>query len=298
MPISEPWSSRRPQAEQHVDEERARRLVREQFPELPADEVRLVSEGWDYVVHRVDGEWAFRFPRREVVVPGTEREIAVLPLLEVPLAIPRPEYVGVPSDEYPWPFYGARYISGEEAAGLDDDARARMARPLARFLRVLHGHALDLPVDLQRRSDMPYRVRRTRQALTAIGDLWPAPTRVEDVLREAEALPPAVPTAVVHADLHFRQVLVHEGELSGVIDWVDVCRADPGVDLLLYWSFLPPAGRGAFLGEYGPVADHSLLRGRVLALFLNAILARYGRDEGVAAVAAEAVASLERTVLD
>jgi aminoglycoside phosphotransferase (APT) family kinase protein len=145
---------------------------------------------------------------------------------------------------------------------------------------------------------MPYRVPRTRQALGAIGDLWHSPPRVEDVLREAETLPPAEPTAVVHADLHFRQLLVHEDELSGVVDWVDVCRADPGVDLLLYWSFVPPAARGAFLGEYGPVAEHSLLRGRVLALFLNAILARYGRDEGAAAVAAEAVASLERAVLD
>jgi aminoglycoside phosphotransferase (APT) family kinase protein len=296
--MSEIWYSRRPQAEQHVDEERARRLVREQFPGLRADEVRLLDEGWDYVVHRVDGEWAFRFPRRDAVVPGTDREIAVLPLLEVPLAIPRPEYVGVPSDGYPWPFYGARYIPGREAAGLDDDARTRLARPLARFLRALHAHALDLPVDLQRRSDMSYRAPRTRQALAAIGDLWQAPPLVEDVLRAAEALPPAEPTAVVHGDLHFRQLLVHDGELSGVIDWVDVCRADPGVDLLLYWSFLPPAGREAFLEEYPAVAEHSLLRGRVLALFLNAILARYGRDEGAAAVEAEAVASLARTVFD
>lgn len=296
--MSEIWSSRRPPAEQHVDEARARRLIREQFPELPADDVMLVSEGWDYVVHRVDAEWAFRFPRREVVVPGTEREIAVLPLLDVPLAIPRPEFVGEPSRGYPWPFYGARYIPGAEATGLDEDARARLARPLARFLRALHAHVVDLPVDLQRRADMPYRVPRTRHALTAIVDLWRAPPHVEEVLREAEALPPSAPTAVVHGDLHFRQLLVHEGELSGVVDWVDVCRADPGVDLVLYWSFLPPSGREVFRDEYGPVAGHSLLRGRVLALFLNAILARYGRDEGVIAVEAEAVASLERTVLD
>ena len=55
----EVWS-----AEEHVDQERARRLIRAQFPDLVADEVTLVSEGWDYAVFRVDGEWAFRVPRR------------------------------------------------------------------------------------------------------------------------------------------------------------------------------------------------------------------------------------------
>src|SRR5436853_2837672 len=110
--MSEVWS-----AEEHVDEERARQLIRAQFPRLGADEVTLVSEGWDYVVFRVNGEWAFRFPRREVVVPGTERELAVLPELAVrlPVGVPAPVFVGRPGDGFPWPFYGARYLEGREA---------------------------------------------------------------------------------------------------------------------------------------------------------------------------------------
>jgi aminoglycoside phosphotransferase (APT) family kinase protein len=288
--MSEIWS-----AEEQMDEERARRLVSAQFAPLPERSIVALSEGWDYAVFLVDDVWVFRFPRREVVVPGTEREIEVLPLLEVPLAVPRPEHVGAPTEAYPWPFYGARYIPGEEALGLDDETRERLALPLARFLRALHAHDLDLPVDLQRRSDMSFRVPRVRQAVAAIADLWQPPPLVDVVLREAEELPPAEPTAVVHGDLHFRQLLVHEGELSGVIDWVDVCRADPGQDLQVVWSFLPPGAREGFLAEYGPLPDDSLLRARVLALNLNAILARYGHDAGMPAVEAEALASLERT---
>ncbi|HZT93630.1 MAG TPA: phosphotransferase [Gaiellaceae bacterium] len=284
-------------AEIAVDERLAKQLLAAQFPDVPVRSLVAVGEGWDYSVFLVDDEWVFRFPRREVVVPGTEREIAVLPLLEVPTAIPRPEYVGVPSDAFPWPFYGARYIPGKEAVGLGDETRQRLARPLARFLRALHAHDLDLPVDLQRRSDMSFRVPRVRQALSAIDDLWQSPPRVEEVLREAETLPPAEPTAVVHGDLHFRQLLVHEGQLSGVIDWVDVCRADPGQDLQLVWSFVPPASRAEFLREYGPVSEDSLLRARVLALNLNAILARYGRDAAMPAVESEALAALARVVL-
>jgi aminoglycoside phosphotransferase (APT) family kinase protein len=249
--------------ERVMDEALAHELIREQFAPLPRRSLVALSEGWDYSVFLVDDAWVFRFPRREVVVPGTEREIAVLARLEVPVTVPRPEYVGVPGESFPWPFYGAHYIPGEEAVGLSDDARARLARPLACFLRALHAHDLDLPVDLQRRSDMSFRVPRVRQALAAIDDLWRPPPLVEDVLREAEALPSAEPSAVVHGDLHFRQLLVDEGDLSG--------RADPGQDLQLVWSFLPPVARAEFRVEYGPVPGGSLLRARVLALNLSAI---------------------------
>lgn len=245
-------------------------------------------------MYLVDDAWTFRFPRREVVVAGTEREIAVLPQFDLPAAVPRPEYVGAPSEAFPWPFYGARYIPGGEAVGLDDGARTRLARPLGRFLRALHAYELDLPVDLQRRSDMIVRVPRAREALADLAEVWRPPPRVEDVLREAEALPPAEPTALVHGDLHFRQLLVLEGELTGVIDWVDVCRADPGQDFVPFWTLLPPAARTELLEEYGPISEESLLRGRVLALGLNAVLARYGRDEGLRAIEEEALAGLDR----
>src|SRR6185437_4915072 len=83
-------------AAEHVDEERAARLIRGQFAPLPERSVELLSEGWDYVVHLVDGRWAFRFPRREVVVAGTERELACLPELAglLQLAVPAPVFVG------------------------------------------------------------------------------------------------------------------------------------------------------------------------------------------------------------
>jgi len=54
--------------------------------------------------------------------------------------------------------------------------------------------------------------------------------------------------------------------------------------------------RRAFLDVYGPVADAELLRARVLALFLCATLAEYGRREGLPAVELEALAGLGRAV--
>ena len=69
----------------------------------------------------------------------------------------------------------------------------------------------------------------------------------------------------------------------------------PEVDV---WSLLPPAGRADFIDEYGPLRDDQLLRARVLAVNLCAILALYGHHEGMTAVEREAFAGLDRAVPD
>jgi aminoglycoside phosphotransferase (APT) family kinase protein len=119
------------------------------------------------------------------------------------------------------------------------------------------------------------------------------------VLEEAERLPPSEAFAVVHGDLHFRQVLV-DGDASptGVIDWVDVCRSDPAIDLSMLWSYLPRDGREPFLTEYGAVSDEQLVRARVIALSLSAALALYGHHKGFPAVEREALSGLARTAAE
>jgi len=293
------------EAEVRVDAELARTLIRAQFPDLSVESVVPISEGWDYAVFRVAGEWAFRFPRREVVVAGTERELAALPLLAplLPVAVPAPVYVGEPTAEFPWAFYGARFLPGAEPEpSVSDGARMRLARPLARFLRTLHGReayvaAADLlPDDLMGRGDPHLRVPKTRAAFVAITDLWEVPPEAEELFERALRVPPPEPVVVSHGDLHFRQLLVDDGELSGVVDWVDVCRADPGLDLSIAWSFLPSDARAEFLDEYGPVSEASELRARLLALNLMAILADWARSNERADALAEALAGLERAL--
>ena len=275
-----------------VDETLARRLIAGQFPELASAPLRRLAEGWDNVVWLVDEQWAFRFPQRTMGAELIERELRVLPLIApaLPAPIPVPVFVGRPADGYPWSFFGAPLIPGREAcdAALDDDARCRLAPALARFLRALH----DIPpidgllYDPNQRADMPHRAEMTREWLERLG----RPLLVEPLLAEAVALPPPEGDVVAHGDLHFRHVMVDRaGELTGVIDWGDVCRADPSIDLSLLWSFFGAEGRAAFLAEYGAVSEAQLLRARALAVNLCVILAVYGRDEGMSGVEREAL---------
>ncbi|MGH2719189.1 MAG: hypothetical protein ACRDJU_11485, partial [Actinomycetota bacterium] len=66
------------------------------------------------------------------------------------------------------------------------------------------------------------------------------------------------------------------------------------IDLQLLWSFFPPDARPAFLAAYGPMPGDELLRARLLAFGLNALLVLYGHEMGNEAVKREAVASLRR----
>src|SRR5206468_2023921 len=98
-----------------------------------------------------------------------------------------------------------------------------------------------LPFDPLGRVDMRVRLPRLREAGIDAPELIAA----------AETLPPARHTAVCHGDLHMRQLLVDDGELTGIVDWVDVCRSDPAVDLSVAWSTLDAEARPVFFAAYG-----------------------------------------------
>jgi len=300
-------------AEVVVGEGLVRALLGEQFPELDASSAQLLGEGWDNSVWVVEERWAFRFPRRGIAIPGVERELAVLPALAplLPAPIPMPRFVGQPSDRFPWPFFGAELLSGVEPcdAQLSDDDRAELGGELGRFLRVLHSEAtLDavdpersLPIDFNRRADMTFRVPRARENLAYLRELglWKPPAVVESILTSAELLPPSSDDLVLtHGDLHQRHVLISDSALAAVIDFGDVCLADPCIDLMLTWSLLTPDGRARFFAEYGQVTEEQLLRARVLAIVLDSMLARYADDAGNPSLLRESMAGLERTLVD
>ena len=291
-----------------VDEALARRLLAEQFPELAGATVRRHASGWDNTVFAVDDRWAFRFPRRALAIPGVERELEHLPRLAaaLPVLIPAPLRVGVPSPAFPWPFYGARLLPGvEPTPAFDAAARNRLAAPLGRFLRALHDLEVPagLPHDPLGRVDMARRVPFATERLAELAASGLADHRAaaRPVLDAARDLPPTRRRVLVHGDLHFRHVLVDgrgSNPLVGVIDWGDLCLGDPAMDLHVAWSLLPVDARAAFWDAYGPIEPDQALRARVVGVFLGAVLASYGAREDLAGVRDEALASIDRTLVD
>jgi aminoglycoside phosphotransferase (APT) family kinase protein len=243
-------------AEHALDPDRTRQLLAEQFPQLALDSVEPLGVGFDNTVYLVDGEWAFRFPRREVAVPLMARELGLLPSLagRLPMAVPVPELAGRPAGGYPWPFWGARLVPGQELAdaGLPDDDRVGLGAQVGGFLAALHrpdvardlgGH---LPHDPMRRGTPSTRGPMARDLLDKLAGRgsWAAGSAtdraVDQVIAAAGPLgPPAGEPMLAHGVLHLRHLLVGpDGLATGVIDWGDACLADPALDLSFGYAAL------------------------------------------------------------
>lgn len=266
----EPWKAQRV-----VDAELARALIREQFPAFAA-RVEPFGSGWDNTAYLVDGYAVFRFPRRQVAVELVETEARVLPVLapRLPIPVPVPEWVGEPTERFPWPFAGYRRLPGRTADGfeLGDEDRAALAPVLGRFLAALHATpaaGLQLAGDTIARTDFASRMPATlerAEALRAAGVL-PDPSPwlrlFDDELPE-----PAARSVPCHGDLYERHVLLDDSRrVSGVIDWGDVHLGDPGIDLNLLYRFFPARMRPTFLAAYGPVDERTLRMARLRAAY-------------------------------
>jgi len=82
----------------------------------------------------------------------------------------------------------------------------------------------------------------------------------------------------------------------GVIDWGDVCLADPAVDLALAYAAFAGAARAELFAAYGPVDPEREARARVLAVMLSAALADYAAAEGRGPLLTGALDGLRRAV--
>ncbi|WP_307797285.1 phosphotransferase [Actinomadura barringtoniae] len=297
--------------ERVVTEDEAAALVGERFPQLRGAVARRLATGWDNTVMRVGDDWIFRFPRRQIAVPGVTREIAVLPRLapRLPLPIPVPSLAAPEGMEtFPWPFWGGRLVPGRELAEsrLGEDEREAAGRGIGAFLRALHDPALvaevgaDLPYDPLRRGEPAVRAPMALERLDGLAKagVWSRDPGVERFLAEAaNAAAPGGPGVVSHGDLHVRHLLVDEaGRASGVIDWGDLCVADPAVDLSLAYAGFSGRARATLLAEYG--SEPSAVAARTLAIFICSVLAAYAADEGRERLLAEALAGIRRSVGD
>lgn len=298
------------EADVHIAADLAARCIARQFPHLVPVRLEPFGVGWDNAAYLVNDAWVFRFPRRRMGVPLLECEIALLPLIadRVPLEVPRPEYVGRPDTHYACPFAGYRLLSGTTAcsASLTEDERAAAAVPLGTFLRALHALDLEQPAGLQTAGDLYPKTDLARNAAAALGSLEAASGslppadlgRVRAGIERLAGTPPwdAEPRWL-HGDLYARHLLVDGAlRLCGVLDWGDVHRSDPALDLSIAFSFLPAPARDAFREAYGEIDPNTWDRARFRALFYGARLLEYGLAESDAAIVDVARTALAHAV--
>jgi aminoglycoside phosphotransferase (APT) family kinase protein len=276
-------------AEYVVTEAQARQLIETQFPELAPVIVRPLGEGFDNTVYQVNDHYVFRFPRREVAVDLLKTENQLLPRLvhRLPLAIPEPLFVGQSDSNYPWPFTGYRLVPGESIGFLSESQRLLSISALAQTLRNLH----DTPVQMARECGVPddqlnrldIALRKPKllanvERVVELG-LCDVPEMLRDYAESLSCFPYENKEALVHGDLHVRNLLVDaQGCVSGIIDWGDTHIGHPAVDLSIVYSFFPPSGRKRFFEYYGEVDVATQKLARFKAVYTSVLLLLYAHD--------------------
>jgi aminoglycoside phosphotransferase (APT) family kinase protein len=261
-----------PPAEVAVDARLARRLLRDQHPDLAGLPLRRVGTGWDNVIFRLGAELTVRIPRRALGAGLVDTELRWLPLLEevLPLPVPTPVRAGRPTEHYPWSWSVCRYVPGRPIAADVPVGRAgiRAATDLAGFLAALHVPApAGAPRNPVRGVALADRSEALRRALPAVGAADRA--RVAAAWRRAlEASGPSTPATWVHGDLHGLNVLAAGRRISGVIDFGDLCAGDRATDLACAWLLLDAPGRRHLRAALA-ATDDQWERGRGWALYLS-----------------------------
>jgi aminoglycoside phosphotransferase (APT) family kinase protein len=265
--MTSPWS-----AEHVITADRARALIEAQFPQLTPVAVQPFGAGWDNTAYLVNGAHVFRFPRRECAVKFFEAETRLLPVIAplLPAPVPQPNYLGLPSPDFAWPFAGYPLLAGRTAcvANLTVEHRVRIAPALGHFLAALHSPSVASAARLRGAGPDPIdrlnptrALRRARELLDRLSKqgLIDQPQPLAAVLDAAPADYMPRTDTLVHGDLYVRHLLVDDSNrLAGVIDWGDVHLGDPALDLTILLTFLPPVARPDFCEAYGDVDDLAL----------------------------------------
>ena len=260
-----------PDAEVAIDAGLVRALLREQHPDLADAPLALLAEGWDTMTFRLGDAFVVRLPRRAIVGRQIMNEQRWLPLLapRLPLPISAPLRLGRPNARYPWPWSILRYLPGAPVDEVVLDVRN--GETLGRFLRALHRPpAAEAPSNPFRGGPLADRRASYEDRAASLAARGLLPAGIESIWRDGLAAPIDVAPAWLHGDLHPLNVLAHEGRLSAVIDWIDLCGGDPATDLASLWALpLTADARAATLAAYGAVSAATLCRARGWAAYFG-----------------------------
>jgi aminoglycoside phosphotransferase (APT) family kinase protein len=280
--------NRMPPAEVEVSADLVRRLLADQHPDLARLPVEFLANGWDNQLYRVGDGLVARLPRRALGAQIIMNEQRWLPGLapRLPLPIPSPERTGVPGCGYPYSWSVVPYLPGVPAAQASSFDPEAAAAAVGGFLGALHVPApADAPANPFRGVPLAERASTFAANLALIGDQVNRDAVLRAWVSALTAPGYDGPPVWLHGDLHPANILVNDGQVSGVIDFGDITAGDPASDLSVAWMLLPASCHDTFWSAYqaagGRAGDALRARARGWALNLAVVFLAHSEDNPV-----------------
>ena len=238
-------------------------LVRSQHPDLIRGRIRGLSTGFDNTIWRLGDELVVRLPRRQVAVKLIENEQRWLPELapRLPLLTPTPVRVGLPSDAFPWSWTIAKWIEGTPGNEADPRALSGAATLLGHFLKALHHAApADAPINEFRSGPLVSHDVSFQGRLDHVGAAIDRDPVLAIWRTSLDAEPWVEAPQWIHGDPHPANLIFRDEQLTGVIDFGDLCAGDPATDLAGGLLALPRESLEEFFRAYGATDDATIRR--------------------------------------
>ena len=243
--------------ELHLDEQVARRLIIDQFPEWRHECVRHVTtDGAVNAIFRIGADLTARFPLRYADPTDMRAELAqeAAAMRELaaycPVATPAPVAMGDPGYDYPLPWTVQTWIHGAVATPHDLAHSEMFAHDLVGLVRSLRaadtkgrhfagsGRGGDLH-DSDAWMEVCFRESDGLLPVDRLRALW----------AEFRSLPNVAPEVMTHGDLIPGNLLVEDDRLVGVLDGGGFAPADPSLDLVAAWHMLDDERRAILRSE-------------------------------------------------
>lgn len=197
---------------------------------------------------------SIRLPSAEEYVRQVQKEQKWLPQIasHLPLPIPQPIAMGIPSEDYPWNWSIYKWLEGKSANSLElDDAHLKtIAAQLAQFLNEFHKFdAAGAPApglhNWWRAAHTSVYDADTRALIEKLKDFIDV-NKARLLWQRAISSKWGRAPVWVHGDVASSNLLVEDNRLAAVIDFGCMGIGDPACDLTIAWTFFRGESREIF----------------------------------------------------
>jgi aminoglycoside phosphotransferase (APT) family kinase protein len=234
----------------YIDVSLVHRLINSQFPQwahLPIKPVEF--GGWDNRTFHLGENMTVRLPSDAEYAPSVEKEQYWLPKLAslLPLPIPTPLALGMPTEEYPWHWSVYQWLDGETASKGRIDDLSQFAMDLAQFITAFQKiDATGGPHNFYRGSSLLSQYdAETRQSIVLLDNKIDTEAATA-VWNRALASTWKSNPVWFHGDVAVGNMLVQNGQLSALIDFGSIGVGDPACDLAIAWTLFKGESREVF----------------------------------------------------
>lgn len=230
-------------------------LIVSQFPQwahLPI--VPFEFGGCDNRTFHLGNAMSIRLPSAEEYARQVKKEQEWLPKIatHLPLPIPEPIAMGMPSKDYPWYWSIYKWLEGESAncLMLSDAHLEIIAAQLAQFLRAFHQFdAEDAPApglhNWWRAAHTSVYDAETKSLMEKLKDFIDV-NNARSLWQRAINSKWNRDPVWVHGDVASGNLLVRDNKLAAVIDFGCMGIGDPACDLTIAWTFFNGQSRNIF----------------------------------------------------